>query len=63
MELSIFFEQLLGLSAPYKIQKIEQKKSPEVSAHLYVEISKDYRPKNESLLEGGFFKFSTSLLL
>lgn len=52
MELSIFFEQLLGLSAPYKVRKIEQEEKPELCVHIYVEISKDYRPKNKSLVEG-----------
>lgn len=51
MDLSIFFEQLLGLSAPYKIIKIERKPSDEQeseSVHIYIEVSKDYRPVNAS---------------
>jgi len=51
MELSNFFEQLLGLSSPYKIQKIEQEEIPEVSVHIYIEISQDYRPINEFQVE------------
>jgi len=50
METTIFFEQLLGLSSPYKVIKIEQLEDD--SIHLYIEVSKDYYPKNNSGIKG-----------
>lgn len=55
MDLSNFFEQLLGLSDPYKIVKINRKAATEKeveSVHIYIELSKDYRPVNASSVKG-----------
>ena len=55
MDLSNFFEGLLNLNEPYKIVNIERKvadeKTPE-SVHIYIEVSKDYRPVNEVSIQG-----------
>lgn len=52
MELTMFFEQLMGLSAPYKIQRIEQSEDPTTGVHIYVEVSEDYHPENSDSIVG-----------
>lgn len=53
MDVTIFIEQLLGLTSPYKITKIEQSESDSTdSIHVYIEVSRSYHPEN-SLGEKG----------
>ena len=48
----LFFERLLGLSMPYSITKIEQDHAEEKGVHIYVEVSKEYRPTNGNFVVG-----------
>ena len=52
MESRTLFEQLLGLSSPYKIVKIEQEQVKEKGVHIYIEVSEEYRPINTSSVVG-----------
>lgn len=47
MELSTLFGQLLGLSSPYEIAKVEHKQESEESVHIYIEVSPTYQSKDE----------------
>jgi len=47
-----FFERLLGLSSPYSITKIEQDQADEKGVHIYIEVSKEYRPTNTNSVVG-----------
>ena len=52
MEMTTFFEQLLGLSAPYRIIKIDQDRADEAGVHIYIEVSQTYSPTNACSIVG-----------
>jgi len=52
MNLSIFFGQLLGLTYPYQITKVEHKLEETESIHIYIKVSQDYHPQNSLSIKG-----------
>ena len=52
MDTTRFFEDLLGLTAPYSVSKIEQQITAERSVHIYVEVSSSYQPVDSNGTKG-----------
>jgi transposase len=52
MELEQFFEQILELSYPYKIIRVEQNESPNEAIHIYIKVDKKYHPEDAESKQG-----------
>jgi hypothetical protein len=52
MELEHFFGQILKLSYPYKVIRVDQKESLVEAVHIYIKADKKYQPENTESNEG-----------